>query len=357
MRLNKLLSVLSVSVTAFTVTIPAYAVSYTITDLSLLSGNQAYGYGINASSQATGSSFIYDGSNIVAITGATGYSINDSGQVAGRNKNANKVDSAFYYDGGSMQNIGTLGGSRAGAFGINNSSQIVGFSETSGSVNSSNIHAFLYDGGVMQDLGTLGGTSSAANSINNRGQIAGYSQNSAGDYRAFLYDNGVMQDIGTLGGTTSYAFAINDNGQAVGYADITGDAEYHAFIYDGSNMLDLGTMPGYTHSRAYGINNNGQVVGHYGNRGPGGQQAFLYDGVNMLDLCALTDCLANGWDRLYAARGINDNGDIVGYGYVGAQTHAFLISAVPVPAAVWLFGSGFLGLTGLARRKRNRRLC
>ena len=27
------------------------------------------------------------------------------------------------------------------------------------------------------------------------------------------------------------------------------------------------------------------------------------------------------------------------------------VSAVPVPAAVWLFGSGFLGLVGVARRK------
>ena len=29
------------------------------------------------------------------------------------------------------------------------------------------------------------------------------------------------------------------------------------------------------------------------------------------------------------------------------------IGAVPVPAAVWLFGSGLIGLVGLARRKTN----
>jgi hypothetical protein len=28
------------------------------------------------------------------------------------------------------------------------------------------------------------------------------------------------------------------------------------------------------------------------------------------------------------------------------------VSAVPVPAAVWLFGSGLIGLTGLAKRKK-----
>lgn len=32
---------------------------------------------------------------------------------------------------------------------------------------------------------------------------------------------------------------------------------------------------------------------------------------------------------------------------------AFQMTPVPVPAAVWLFGSGLLGLVGLARRKKN----
>ena len=30
----------------------------------------------------------------------------------------------------------------------------------------------------------------------------------------------------------------------------------------------------------------------------------------------------------------------------------FTITAVPVPAAVWLFGSGLIGLVGIARRKK-----
>ena len=36
-----------------------------------------------------------------------------------------------------------------------------------------------------------------------------------------------------------------------------------------------------------------------------------------------------------------------------ADNAVFELSAVPVPAAVWLFGSGLLGLVGVARRKRS----
>ena len=45
-----------------------------------------------------------------------------------------------------------------------------------------------------------------------------------------------------------------------------------------------------------------------------------------------------------------------GAGLISTSTFGFVVAitpnAVPVPAAVWLFGSGLLGLIGLARRKK-----
>lgn len=41
--------------------------------------------------------------------------------------------------------------------------------------------------------------------------------------------------------------------------------------------------------------------------------------------------------------------DLIG---VADRTYAVWTSAVPVPAAVWLFGAGILGLSGFAKRKR-----
>ncbi len=36
----------------------------------------------------------------------------------------------------------------------------------------------------------------------------------------------------------------------------------------------------------------------------------------------------------------------------GNSMEVLSISTVPIPAAVWLFGSGLLGLLGIARRKK-----
>ena len=76
-----------------------------------------------------------------------------------------------------------------------------------------------------------------------------------------------MQDLGTLGGIQSQsdAYAINKRGQVVGEswgASSLGVA--HAFLWEaGRGMLDLGTLGG-ERSEARGINDNGQVVGQAG---------------------------------------------------------------------------------------------
>jgi hypothetical protein len=43
--------------------------------------------------------------------------------------------------------------------------------------------------------------------------------------------------------------------------------------------------------------------------------------------------------------------DVQSFGNPTFAVHAGNVNAIPVPAAVWLFGSGLLGLLGLARRK------
>ena len=49
-------------------------------------------------------------------------------------------------------------------------------------------HAFLWEGGTMTDLGTLGGRDSGATGINARGQVVGYSSTASGAIHAVLWE-------------------------------------------------------------------------------------------------------------------------------------------------------------------------
>src|ERR1700726_1581743 len=68
--------------------------------------------------------------------------------------------------------LGTLGGTFSQALGINDKSEVVGFSSLPGD---NVVHAFLWRKGVMIDLGTLSGTDATRNSrafsINESGEI------------------------------------------------------------------------------------------------------------------------------------------------------------------------------------------
>jgi probable HAF family extracellular repeat protein len=177
---------------------------------------------------------------------------------------------------------------------------------------------FFWDKGTMIDIGTLGGTFAVPGSLdqagvalNNRGQVVGTSS-LAGDqtWHPFLWDQGVLTDLGTFGGSTGQAVGINDAGEIVGEADFPGDQVHDAFLWKNGAMTDLGNL-GLT-SFAFAINNRGQVVGH-SRTNDGSFHAFLWEnGGPMVDLNTLippgSGLLLR--DALY----MNDGGEIAGLG-------------------------------------------
>jgi probable HAF family extracellular repeat protein len=315
--------------------------TYNAIDLGALGEPQyyystSYAYGINNSGQVVGYSttsagwehaFLYSGKGPMQDLGtlngsldtSIAYAINNNGQVVGYSQPSGGFLDAFRYSNGSMQDLGTLPGDiESYAYGINDSGQVVGYGTLD--------HAFLYSGnGPMQDLKTLfGGSLSQAYGINNSGQVVGIMTNG----HAFRLSNGSVQDLGTLpGGDSSMASSINNSGQVAGRSNTNNASIYHAFLYSGNGpMQDLGTLPGSPTTFADAINNSGQVVGGSWTSSRAIYHAFLYYGNQMYDLNTLLFNTSSGW-TLQEATGINDAGQIVGYGInPGGQTHAFLLN-------------------------------
>lgn len=298
------------------------------------------------------------------------YALNNQGQVVGFTY-SEAGPYAFLYSDGAMTALGTLGGNISGALDINDSGQIVGWSETA----SGAIHGFTYSNGSMLDFGgvqisainnsgqlllvnadgdvsiytggdTVGisgvsGSDYYASALNNLGQVVGNELLAGGVWRALLYFNGEQIELGTLGGTGGEAYDINDAMQIVGQADAE-DGMKHAFLFQSGIMIDLGTLGGS--SLAHGINNSGLIVGDAVDA-DGVSRAVLFSDGAVLDLNAL---IVDGDDTLLSfARGINDAGQIIA---LGADGRTYLLNPVPLPAAAGLFASGLLGLAAARRR-------
>lgn len=345
------------------------AATYDLTILGILNGGTySTANAINSHGQIAGTAddqngsprgVLYDGGTMTELIPLSGdrspaWGINDDGHVVGQFGSVNAAH-AYLYD-GTMHDLGVLGTDPqvSGANGINSAGHVVGWSSLQGV--SGIGHAFLYDGSTMHDLGSLGGTSgSQARAINDSDQIVGDTETSDGESHAFLYENGTMHDLGTLaGGDYSSAAAINASGRIVGYSFI-GSAAMHAFLYDGT-MHDLATLGG-ANSQAFGINASGQIVG-YSDTASGGTHAFLYEGGTMIDLNTLLSDQNSGW-TLAMATAINDSGWIVGTAFdAQGQQRGFLLTpnapAVPEPSAMVLMTLGAAGAASLATRRRGR---
>jgi len=369
------------------------AQTYTVTDLGNL-GGASYADGINNAGQIVGYSFLANGTYhafeyqggvmtdvnpILGGTNSAAYAINASGQIVGNSYSPTMTDpigysnmTSFIDTGGSVTTIATLPGGYTGGFAtaINSSGQVAGeaFTYNGPYQQIFPYEAYLYSpggGGTLTDLGNLDpgvGNSSAAG-INDSGQVVGNSWTTDGSDRAFLYSGGTMTDLGQIGGPggASYAYAINNHGLITGQASggIGGNSD--AFLYSGSGpMTDLGDLGGS--SEGWAINDAGQIVGDSYLSDGITDVAFLYSGGDPITdlggtMTDLNTLIPNGSDTptlgdwtLLQAYGINDSGDIIGYGInPSGLTEAFELS-VPEPASFSLLGIGALAL--LRRRRR-----
>jgi probable HAF family extracellular repeat protein len=320
-------------------------VQYTIKNIGVIEGDTgsfvfainekgvAVGLSINAD-KGTNRAVTYRKGKLSDLTGgdertSTVWAVNKAGQGAGFFADTPQTSGAAVWDGKKTTVLPKLGGDIAQAFGIYDDGVVVGGSNTS---EGGAVLACRWDDGKVTALPSAG-DSSVAQAINNRGQIVGSGFGS----HATLWDGDKVTDLGTLGGTTSLGRSINERGQIIGHSTTTEDGTFglagtHAFLWEDGAMTDLGTLPGSEISFGWDINADGVVAGSAGAIEPPAdpnQVALLaviwQDGkiVNLNDLIPAD----SGW-VLTTAYGINDAGQIVGYGYNKGRQRGFVLTPI-----------------------------
>jgi probable HAF family extracellular repeat protein len=237
---------------------------------------------------------------------------------------------AFLWQNGRMLDLGTLGGTDANALIINDRGQVTGWSFTNDTPNPATgiptLHPFFWQAGKMIDIGTLGGTVATPFWLNNSSQVVGQS-NLVGDVfsHPFLWQSGKLKDLGTLGGNFGSAISVSEAGEVVGWSTTPGDQTVHAFRWTHAGMRDLGVLPGKLCSLAYAVNSIGQIVGDADTDcNQGNASAFLWENGSLIDLNTFAS--PESGVHLTFALSINERGEVAALGLLpNSDQHAFLV--------------------------------
>lgn len=355
--------------------------SYQIVDLGTLGGTQSFALDVNNNRQVTGNSLVTSDpgstgsllraylwmsasmTNLGPLPGAganrfaRGYAVNDSGTVVGEFNN--DVSRAFVYSGGTMTGLTRLAGDNDNgvAHDINNNNVIVGIS-SNGTASRPTQWAFNGTAFVPTDLGTIAGTMTSTGrawAINESGTVAGLSQNAASTSQPTRWIGGVATNLGSLGDGTRFgqAYGLNNNGLIVGASQtgqtvgiLTGTTSTtvitRAFRWQDWAMTELPPFnlyvsPGNTgpetnyHSEAKDVNGAGLVVGNSQRIASSPAVATIWINGVPVDLDTLIPA-GSGW-TLRSAEGINNQGDIVGFGTFNGSSRAFMLTAEPTTSS------------------------
>ncbi|HLL52692.1 MAG TPA: hypothetical protein VK447_04040 [Myxococcaceae bacterium] len=315
---------------------------YDVTDLGTLGGGTSEAYAINNAGQvvgqAGGRAFLWDATLGMRDVGApcTGRAtaINAHGMVAGDGSCPGMQGSRAFSWANGQHTILPLppSGTFSHAYGINDQGQIVGSADYS--TDSSNYlytNAFLWsEGAVRPLLAPRAFHYGTARGINASGQIVGSETyiSSSTTTNAFHWKDGkaeflpVGQSQAITAGPEYYAHAINGAGQIAGVAMTRpgGTPTWSAVIWENGTGRVLGS------GEAYAINEAGHVVGATLGYHTPDSRALLWKDGRFVDLNGRIDA-GSGW-VLLRARGINDQGQIVGTGLLDGHPRAFLLTPI-----------------------------
>lgn len=265
-----------------------------------------------------------------------GEAINNNGEMVGYSEDSTGLRKGVVWDGrGGMVDvhsaIGSLGSSIP--WDINDNGLIVG----QASINPGFSKGFIWDqvnpAVVVGSQGYMGG---ANYGTNNSGELVGSAfffgdPDDATDWVPDGRGGYESQNITPPGYNLSIARAVNNNGMIVGFSNYqspTAGQQACIFTRDDQNPVELlGTLPGYDTTEGLDVNDNGMVVGYAFDGTFSGLEPHAWAWANgtMYDLNDLLDD-QSAFDVLLHATGVNNHGDIVGFGLLKTGSFgAFLI--------------------------------
>jgi uncharacterized membrane protein len=300
--------------------------------------------------------------------------VNDSGIAAGtaQNQTANTSRAILTGTGGFTELAPLAGFANAGAAGINNGGTVVGYSMSVGifaaegtarpiATGQGTQTATVWDtAGVATALANpFGNFNSLATAINASGQIIGVANRgtSTATGNATIWNGGVGTALSTDAGKRSTARGISSDGWVAGRQDDLSVGTFQGSVWAaGGGQFNLGPLAGCDSSDLRGINAGRTAVGFSQNGACTGVVGGLWDwngaGYDGYEINSLVVNLG-GWD-LYAPQGINDAGQIVGFGFDEfGVNRGWLLTAVPEPGT-WAMLIGGFGLVGGAARRQRR---
>jgi len=248
------------------------------------------------------------------------------------------------------QNLGGLGGTGSAAFGVSaDGSVVVGMSD---GPDGREAYRWTESGG-MQGLGFL----PAANNLSRASDVSadGSVVVGSGYGGAFIWTEATGMENLTTVGPLNEPFLGQPNAISADGLTVVGQSP-ETWIWNETDDLQFLGM----NQPAYGASSDGSIVVGGNQWSSSGGISWIWDetnGVNSLQSLLENDYGLDltGWS-LYAALDVSDDGTkITGVGLnpLGESEAWFVdLNAVPIPSAVWLFGSGILGLIGVARRKK-----